>query len=177
MLSRVGLSPRHGESFPHELSGGQLQRAAIARALVAEPDLVVCDEAVSALDKSVQAQVLNLMASLQEELGVSYLFISHDLSVVEHISDRVLVMYLGRVVEEGPAGELYDRPAHQVAPVLGPPVQRGAGDAAGRAAEPRRSAFWLRLPHPVPLGDGALRGRAALTHRESARPTGRLPPQ
>jgi peptide/nickel transport system ATP-binding protein/oligopeptide transport system ATP-binding protein len=112
MLSRVGLSSRHGESFPHELSGGQLQRAALARALVIEPDLVVCDEAVSALDKSVQAQVLNLLVDLQRELGVSYLFISHDLSVVEHISDRVLVMYLGRVVEEGPAGRLYAAPGH-----------------------------------------------------------------
>ena len=112
LLSRVGLTARHGESFPHELSGGQLQRAAIARALATEPDLVVCDEAVSALDKSVQAQVLNLLVGLQQELGISYLFISHDLTVVEHVSDRVLVMYLGRVVEEATAGGLSSPTAH-----------------------------------------------------------------
>jgi oligopeptide/dipeptide ABC transporter ATP-binding protein len=112
MLRRVGLRPEHRTRYPHAFSGGQRQRIGIARTLIAAPRLVVCDEAVSALDVSVQAQVINLLASLQEELGLTYLFIAHDLSVVRHLSDRVAVMYAGRLAELAPAAELFAAARH-----------------------------------------------------------------
>ncbi|MBS0561845.1 MAG: ATP-binding cassette domain-containing protein [Proteobacteria bacterium] len=112
LLAQVGLSPADGERYPHEFSGGQRQRISIARALSSEPDFLVCDEPTSALDVSVQAQILNLMKELQERLGLTYLFISHNLAVVRHMSDRLGVMYLGRIVEMGPGEEVFARPRH-----------------------------------------------------------------
>ncbi|MBB3148409.1 peptide/nickel transport system ATP-binding protein [Phyllobacterium trifolii] len=111
-MERCGLDPSTSTRFPHQFSGGQRQRIGIARALAVQPDMLICDESVAALDVSIQAQILNLFLDLREHLDLTYMFISHDLSVVEHISDRVVVMYLGRVVEEAPVGELFSHPNH-----------------------------------------------------------------
>jgi oligopeptide/dipeptide ABC transporter ATP-binding protein len=162
VLDAVGLSPRFKNRYPHEFSGGQQQRIGIARALILNPVFIVADEPVSALDVSIQSQILNLLMDLQEARGLAFLFISHDLSVVKHISDRVAVMYLGEIVEQGGVGDIYARPAHPytralLSAVPSPDPARPSrrlplrGDLPSPVTPPPGCKFHTRCPHAMDI--------------------------
>ena len=178
MMAKVGLRPEYSIRYPHMFSGGQRQRIGIARALTLEPKIIICDEPVSALDVSIQAQILNVLLDLQRELELSYLFISHDLSVVEHVADRVLVIYLGRAVEYGPRNEVFANPKHPYTQVLlssapkilgkKPGVKPVIGELPSRLHIPSGCAFHKRCPFAKDLCSQAVPELRSVAGREVA---------
>ena len=185
LLKTVGLNPYFKNRYPHEFSGGQQQRIVIARALSVEPKFMICDEPISALDVSIQAQIINLLESLQDQFKLTYLFISHDLRVVRHISDRVAVMYLGKIVEEADANELHSNPLHPYTqallssvPVANPAMarQRATHHPGGGRAESDRPSERVPVPHSLPHSRRAVRAGGAGLPRGAREPLGGLPP-
>ena len=185
LLEIVGLPADAASRYPHEFSGGQRQRIGLARSLALNPDFIVCDEPVSALDVSIQAQIINLLEDLQTDFELTYLFIAHDLAVVRHISDRIAVMYLGKIVEISAAESLYDEPFHpytisllSAVPIPDPAVEseRETILLVGDLPESRKPAAGLSLPHALPLrAADTLQGRRATTSPSRARPRRRVP--
>ena len=178
-----GLDPSVKRRFPHQFSGGQRQRIGIARALAVGPQVLVCDEAVAALDVSIQAQILNLFVDLREQLGLTYLFISHDLGVVEHLSDRVAIMYLGRIVEQAAVAEVFGRANHPYTQALLAEVPRISGRhrhftaLRGELPSPMAPPAGCHFHTPLPARHAALRRRGSVVEAGGVRPSQRLPPE